>query len=148
MLENVISPFDVQFGGAFIIADNLYERNMIRLLWIDYCAAKYESDLKKKCVECLEELEGLIMKRHTGDFNLELPNLDKNNFDFVNLELVKNTRIHLQRKISLNNVRVLNIQNKFDELIEILKDSLVNSIEVKKKIVICDMVRKMFEICN
>lgn len=80
-------------GFAFVLADDMYEKNIIRLIWIDYCSAKFENDLHRS-VECLSHLEYLIEKQEPN-FKIEFPNLKDGRF--VDLESVRNTRINLQR---------------------------------------------------
>lgn len=60
------------------------------------------------------------------DFALDLPNLKHNaRIDFATIETFK---ITLQRSISINNVQTLYKTEKFDELVDILIDNLLNSV--------------------
>lgn len=125
--QRVFTHLSFNSGCAFVISDDLYERNIIRLIHMEYCWAKYENRLSK-CVECLHHLEELISEQ-CSDFTLYLPNMDESNY--LHREMVKVIRTETQRKIGLNKVRDLYEKKLWKELIVILKDSLVNSKEVK-----------------
>ncbi|XP_055382064.1 calcineurin-binding protein cabin-1-like [Condylostylus longicornis] len=115
-------------GIIFVISDEAYEKNIIRLVWLDYCAAKLESNWNK-CVECLQHLERLIEQQDEKNFVLKFPNLKQNNY--IDLESVKSTCVNIQRRISLINVKNLYDNQNYKELCEILKESLIYSTEIR-----------------
>lgn len=82
-------------GCAYVISDDLYERNIIRLIHLEYCWAKYENRLSK-CVESLQHLEELIGEQN-DEFYLELPNMKE--WNYLDGESVRRTRIETQRYI-------------------------------------------------
>lgn len=98
-----------------------------RLNWLQYGLARYEYDLRRS-VNCLETIRDLIIS-HDDTFVLSLPNQLHNNK--IDLETVKNSIVMLERMINLNNVQQLYTDQKYDELIEILKDSIVNTTKSK-----------------
>ncbi|XP_055915859.1 calcineurin-binding protein cabin-1-like [Eupeodes corollae] len=126
--QKLFTHLSFNSGCAYVISDDLYERNIIRLIHMEYCWAKYENRLSQ-CVESLQHLEELISEQ-SEDFSLELPNM-KEELNYLDRETVKVTRTETQRKIGLNKVRDLYEQKQWKELIVILKDSLIHSKEVK-----------------
>ncbi|XP_055840261.1 calcineurin-binding protein cabin-1-like isoform X2 [Episyrphus balteatus] len=125
--QRLFTHLSFNSGCAFVISDDLYERNIIRLIHMEYCWAKYENRLTQ-CVESLQHLEELIGEQ-CDEFFLEFPNMNESNY--LDSETVKITRTETQRKIGLNKVRDLYEQKRWKELIVILKDSLISSKEVK-----------------
>lgn len=98
-----------------------------RLHWLQYCLARYEYVLRR-AVNCLETISDLIVAN--GDSNtLTLPNQKNNNK--IDVKTINSLIISLERTISLNNVRQLYIDQKFIELISVLKDSLIISTKAK-----------------
>lgn len=125
--QRVFTHLSFNSGCAFVISDDLYERNIIRLIHMEYCWAKYENRLSQ-CVESLQHLEELISGQNE-EFSLHLPNMNESNY--LDRETVKLTRTETQRKIGLNKVKDLYEKKLWKELIVILKDSLIHSKEVK-----------------
>lgn len=131
MDENWLLLFNhTAFHSALFDIDSIeatamkYEK---RLNWLQYCLARYEYDLRKS-VSCLETIHDLIVS-HDDTIVLRLPNQLHNNK--IDLETVRNLIVTIERMINLNNVQQLYADQQFDELIEILKDSIVNTIKSK-----------------
>lgn len=101
--------------------------NMLRLFHLEYAWAKFENRLNSS-VEILQHLEYLFSKQVEG-YLFSLPNFKE--FKCSTLENVTNLRVEHQRKIGLKNVKTLYENNKFEDLIEILKDSLIYSTTIK-----------------
>lgn len=99
-----------------------------RLLWLQYCLSRYEYDLRRS-VNCLETIRDLICT-HDDSFVLILHNQAQNSK--IDLQSVNESIVMLERMINLNNVHQLYADKQFTELIEILKDSVVNSTKSRK----------------
>lgn len=98
-----------------------------RLNWLQYCLSRYEYDLRRS-VNCLEKIRDLITAYDETAIFI-LPNQTHNNR--VDLKTVNESIVTLERMINLNNVRQLYNDQQYDELIEILKDSVVNTSKSK-----------------
>uniref|UniRef100_T1GR16 Uncharacterized protein n=1 Tax=Megaselia scalaris TaxID=36166 RepID=T1GR16_MEGSC len=99
-------------GNSFVVCEE-YDINMLRLFHLEYAWAKFENRLNNSS-------EGYVFS---------LPNFK--DFKCSTLENVTNLRVELQRKIGLKNVKTLYENNKFEDLVEILKDSLIYSTTIK-----------------
>lgn len=98
-----------------------------RLNWLQYCLCRYEYDLRRS-VGCLETIRDLIIA-HDDTSTLHLPNQSQNNK--IDLQTVNESIVMLERMINLNNVQKFYSDQKYTELIEILKDSIVNTTKSK-----------------
>lgn len=98
-----------------------------RLNWLQFCLCRYEYDLRRS-VNYLETIRDLIIA-HDDTFVLVLPNQKHNNR--IDLKTVNESIVTLERMINLNNVRQLYTDQKYSELIEILRDSIVNTTKSK-----------------
>lgn len=94
-----------------------------RLYWLQYCLARYEYDLDR-AVNCLCTIRD-ILAQHCDTYHLEFPNHRHNRR--IDLATVKAMIVSLERTISLNNVKGLYAESKFEELIAILSESLVHA---------------------
>lgn len=94
-----------------------------RLSWLQYCLARYEYDLDR-AADCLCMIRD-ILSQHCDSYRLEFPNQRHNRR--IDLATVNAMIVTLERTISLNNVSTLYAQNKFEELIVILKECLVHA---------------------
>ncbi|KAJ6646406.1 Calcineurin-binding protein cabin-1 [Pseudolycoriella hygida] len=99
----------------------VYIENRIRVFWLQYCLGKYEGDLQK-AVDCLYSIDEVIQQQ-PEKYQIMLPNLKQNKkIDLVTCNELEKT---LERTISLNSVNKLYHENDFDQLISILKDTIV-----------------------
>lgn len=98
-----------------------------RLNWLQYCLSRYEYDLRRS-VNCLETIRDLI-QAHDDTLILTLPNQTHNNK--IDLQTVDESIVLLERMINLNNVQKLYTDQKYMDLIDILKDSIVNTTKSK-----------------
>lgn len=99
----------------------------MRLNWLQYCLTRYEYDLRRS-VNSLETIRDLIIA-YDDTLVLILPNQMHNNK--IDLHTVNESIILVERMINLNNVQQLYTDHKYTELIEILKDSIVNTTKSK-----------------
>lgn len=119
------------FHSGFHEYDDCDEESMkcqIRLDWLQYCLACYEYDLRRS-VNCLETIRDLIIA-HDNSYKLILSNHNKH-YRKIDLKTLNESIVMLERTISLNNVRQLYLDKKYNELISILKDSLINTTKTK-----------------
>lgn len=100
-----------------------------RLNWLQYCLARYEYDLDR-AVNYLCTIRE-VLAQHCDTYRLVFPNRRHNRC--IDAATVNSLIVTLERTISLNNVARLYAQNKFDELITILTDSLVHSTNTGKR---------------
>lgn len=110
----------------------------IRINWLQYCLSRYEYDLRRS-VNCLEIIRDLITVRD-GTFVLCLPNQANNSR--IDVQMANETIVMLERMINLNNAHQLYADQQYGELIEILKDSLVNTTKAKN---VKNLVMKLSE---
>ncbi|XP_055295611.1 calcineurin-binding protein cabin-1-like [Sitodiplosis mosellana] len=98
-----------------------------RLNWLQYCLSRYEYDLRRS-VNCVETIRDLIVA-HDDTLILTLPNQIHNNK--IDLQTANESIVMLERMINLNNVQKFYTDQRYSELIEILKDSIVNTTKSK-----------------
>lgn len=99
-----------------------------RLCWLQYCLAKYENDLTRT-VNCLYAIQQLLSV-HNESYHLEFHNQKLNNR--IDMKTTEKLIISLERTISLNDVPRLYEEKKFEELIDVLKENLINLAESKE----------------
>lgn len=131
-------------SGFYEYTDNEEEtlKYQKRLHWLQYCLACFEYDLRR-AVNCLETTRDLIVA-HDDSQILVFPNQKHNST--IDLKTINSLIVSLERTISLNNVRQLYTDQKYAELISILKDTLVN-ITKSKQVDNCVMkVSTQFEV--
>lgn len=111
----------------FNVNEEIAFKYQMRLSWLQYCLARYEYDLRRS-VNCLNAIRNLIVSNDES-FILHLPNQTNNNK--IDMQTTSETIVMLERMINLNNVHQLYTDQQYKELIEILKDSLMNSTKSK-----------------
>lgn len=112
---------------GFNVTEEIAFKYQMRLSWLQYCLARYEYDLRRS-VNCLNAIRNLITSNDES-FVLNLPNQANNNK--VDMQTANDTIVMLERMINLNNVHQLYTDQKYNELIDILKDSLMNTTKSK-----------------
>lgn len=130
VINSGLHDFNVSGETAF--------KYQMRLSWLQYCLARYEYDLRRS-VNCLDGIRNLI---HSNNelFVLNFPNQTNNNK--IDMQTANETITMLERMINLNNVHQLYNNQKYNELIEILRDSLMNTTKSKN---IDNLVLKLSE---
>lgn len=111
----------------FDALDAITLKYQMRINWLQYCLSRYEYDLRRS-VNCLETIRDLITARDTT-FVLSLPNQANNSR--IDVKTANETIVLLERMINLNNAHQLYSDQQYGELVEILKDSLVNTTKAK-----------------
>lgn len=112
---------------GFNVTEEIAFKYQMRLSWLQYCLARYEYDLRRS-VNCLNAICNLITSNNES-FVLNLPNQTNNNK--IDMQTANETIVMLERMINLNNVHQLYTDRQYKELIEILKDSLMNTTKSK-----------------
>lgn len=109
------------------VTEEVAFKYQMRLSWLQYCLARYEYDLRRS-VNCLNAIHDLITSNNES-FVLNFPNQTNNNK--IDMQTTNESITMLERMINLNNVHQLYTEQKYGELIEILKDSLMNTTKSK-----------------
>lgn len=112
-------------SGFYDHSDDAVENSKCqkRLYWLQYCLARYEYDLDR-AVSCLCTIRD-ILAQHCDTYRLEFPNQRHNRR--IDLATVNAMIVTFERIISLNSVQDLYARSKFEELIVILRESLVHA---------------------
>lgn len=127
---------------------NTAEEFLIRICryhWANYLLARLENNLEG----CLQSLVHIVMNLERQNQNPPPPAIKlpcKRQDAVIELEHVRGLVKSLERTISLNNVGRLYAQEKFRELIPILKDSLINCTTIKSADNSVMRLRTQFEI--
>lgn len=111
----------------FDVTEEVAMKYQLRLNWLQYCLSRYEYDLRRS-VNCLETIRDLLISQNKS-FVLTLPNQARNSS--IDLQCANETIVILERMINLNNVHQLYADKQYTELIDILKDSLMNTTKSK-----------------
>lgn len=122
----------------FNVTEEIAFKYQMRLSWLQYCLSRYEYNLRRS-VNSLDAIRNLIISNNES-FVLNLPNQTNNNK--IDMQTANETIIMLERMINLNNVQQLYTDQQYTELIEILKDSLMNTTKSKN---IDNLVLKLSE---
>lgn len=114
-----------------------------RYHWSNYLLARQENNLD----QCLQSLTQIVLNlelQRNPSKPIKLPSKKEDNV--IELELTRGLIRTLERTISLNNVGRLYAEEKFKELIPILKDSLINCTTIKSADNSVMRLRTQFEI--
>lgn len=139
----IFHPF-VFYSGIYELSDceNEAIQHQLRAMWLLYCFARYEYDLNRS-VDCLANVKELIQSTDSS-LRLYLPNISHH--PTIDLATIDELTTNLERTISLNNVRQLYLNKKYDELLFVLKDSLAITTKAKSATHAAMKVSTQFEI--
>lgn len=133
------------FQSGFHEFDDIQEeatKYQKRLQWLQYCLSRYEYDLCRS-VNYLESIRDLCIANDDTS-SLTLPN--QKLFSKIDIETINETIVMLERTINLNSVKQFYDDHNYQELIEILKDSIINTTKSKNTESSVMKIRTQFEI--
>lgn len=104
-----------------------YLIRICRFHWNNYLVSKLENGYE----ECLESLNHIVFNLNNQPAGFSIKLLSKREDGLIELEHIRGLIKALKRTISLNNVGILYKEEKYKELIPILKESLINSTTIK-----------------
>lgn len=126
----------------FDVTESLALKYQMRLNWLQYGLSRYEYELRCS-VNCLETIRDLLVSQDKS-FTLILPNQQHNNK--IDLKCVNEMIVTLERMINLNNVHQLYTDQQYTELVDILKDSLMNTTKLKNTDNLVMKLSEQFEV--
>uniref|UniRef100_A0A336LS40 CSON002665 protein n=1 Tax=Culicoides sonorensis TaxID=179676 RepID=A0A336LS40_CULSO len=119
----------LRFYVGFFLLNDVYLEFSSRLLWI-FVWMNVNQNCFEKALDYLENLKSSIESRDT-EFTLKLPNLDKCSNNLINIKVINDSITKIRRKISLRNTKAMYMAGEFDELCEVLKQSIYYSSSIK-----------------
>lgn len=121
----------LQFNIGFIEADLECTQMLTRLIWLSYCMQLHNNNYKD-ALGYLYKLEEVYEVPKYSEISIELRNCKNNKM--IDGKTVKELIVKIERKINLASVQKLYEDKNYEELTEILRESVIYSTEPKVNI--------------